>query len=340
MSGGLNFDALKQVQNELQTGDGVFLYQNKLTDAGTDVRLMPPAASLNGVFYLKRVVWQIGKKIMVSPMTFGEECPIEAELELAKEWAAQQNDGQLKALIAKLDDPYPAMREEFLVPILLLDVKYNTDWSVQSMKVVGDKPKYLICSKMLLGSIVDKVTSRHYYNGTKDGITDREKGWNLTLKKTVKSNKTEYSCEGWREATEMSEKYYREIPDPVTFTKKGMYSDDYMTSVIRNYLYGEPEIAEEARYPELKDAATTEANDAPVATEKAAPARTAAPPKSAPKAAAPAKAKQAAAPKAATAKQPEPEVEEQQVQEEEQPQGMKESAAPPRRNVLDDLSQL
>jgi hypothetical protein len=270
---------------------------------------------------------------------------VEEEIARGIEWATEQKDKQLASLISKLDEPYPAKKEEFLVPILLLEVTYNADWSPNTVKVVGDKPKYLICSKQLLGSIIDKMTSRHYFNGTKDGLTDREKGWNLTLYKKTKNNKTEYSAEGWREPYEMPEKYYRELPDAVLFTKKGMMSNDYLSAVIRNYLYAEPTIEEELRYPELKEvkdasaqAESEAASSAPprrgpakaqetvqeatVVEEEEEPAPAAAPPKKAP---AKAPAKKAAAPKSEAT---------------EETAAPAKTSAPPRRNVLDDLSNL
>lgn len=320
----------------------MFLYQNKLTEQGADVRLLPPPASMNGLFYLRRIVWNINKKVYISPLSFNEECPIEEEIELAKEWATKNGDKQLMALINKMDEPYAAKKEEFLVPILLLDVKYNPDWTVASLKIVGDKNKYLTCTKQLLGTIVDKVTSKHFYNGTKEGITHREKGWNLTLFKKVKNSKTEYSCEGWREATEMGEKYYRELPDPVLFTKKGMLSDETLTSVIRNYLYGEPLIEEQLRYPELKDVSTSATSEQE--EEASAPPRRGGPPSKA--APAPveeeAQAEEAPAPQTApparTAKPAAKTPPSKAPAKEEAPKDA--PTGPPKRNVLDDLSSL
>jgi hypothetical protein len=174
-------------------------------------------------------MWINGVKY-ISPSTFGKPCPLEEELEDAKRASAKDKD--LKKLLEDL-----SMKSEFHIPILPLDVVIE-DNEVVDVKVKGGKAKILTCGPMLMKRINKVVTSRRYQNGEPEGITHREKGFNLILSKTGEKLDTEYDAEGdvqW----EMDEKYYEDYPNVYEEAKDEMKSDEYLRGVIRNYLYGE-----------------------------------------------------------------------------------------------------
>lgn len=234
---GLNISGLKNFQQNLEerSSGNSYFNQGKIGEE-TDIRILPPVASLNGMYFLERTVYWIKKKPYVSPATFGEPCPIEQELEKIKEDA--QNDPDLQALI---DSDLFQKRSDFLIPILLLNCDFADGGNMpSSIKVVDEKPKILQCGPQLLKAINKVATSRNFQNGTEDGFTDREKGFGLILSKKGTGLKTEYSATGWPNPNEMDEKYYTDIPDVVAETRKNIHSDEYYIGVLNNYFYGDP----------------------------------------------------------------------------------------------------
>lgn len=230
---GLDLGALKKVQEDLNTrggGDSIFFNAKEIGEE-TDFRVLPPTAKMNGIYFLEVIVWWVNKKKIISPATFGDYDPIEEEVNEARE----SEDEDLLELVD--DKEKCARKSEFWVPILLLDCKFKNGELV-SAKVVDEKAKVLNCGQMLLKAINKVLSSRKAQNGTDDGATDRELGYNLIASKTGKGLKTEYSA-ALGEQLEMDSKYYKDTPDVIKMAQDAIKSEDYMRGVIRNYLYGE-----------------------------------------------------------------------------------------------------
>lgn len=248
---GLNLDALKEVQENLnnRSGGGGILYDNKLGEE-VDVRILPPLPHMNGIYFQQQNVVWINGKTYIDPSTFGLQSVLEEEISAAKEKA--KTDKQLEALLKD----WKKFKQEtrYVMPILLLEVTFDAKNNPVSVKVTGDKAQFFVCRSAMLKSINALVTGRLYQNGTEFGIFDREKGRNMILSKTGVKLDTDYKAQAWPDATVMEEKYYKDIPDVVKFTKDAIKSDAYLRGVIRNYFYGEALPSEESS---SSDAATT-----------------------------------------------------------------------------------
>ena len=275
----LNVKALKNVQKDLESkgGDNLFL-ESKSIGEETDFRILPPLPSMNGMYFVERTQWWIAGKPYVSNDTFGGIDIIQEEIDAARALAKDEADTDLEALIDAQKNGMPILSKEtaYLVPGLLLECQFGDDDELKSCDIVDNAPKILVAKSTLLKAMNKVVTSRPYQNGTDDGITDRVKGSNLILSKTGKGIKTEYGAMGWTESLEMDIKYYKDTPDPIDILRKRKKSDDYLRSVIRNYLYGEEIIEDTKEVPEQAKKATSSRRAAPVGTDKkenAAPRR-------------------------------------------------------------------
>ena len=235
----MNFAALKNLQENLNSRGSNLILSTKKLGEETDIRLIPPLPNMNGVYNLERITYWINNKHYVSPETFDRPCPIAEEIQAAKEWAEAEKDDDLKKLLNNKKGLKKV--SEFWMPILLLKCIFTKDNELESFSVVDTKVKVFSCGAMLLKAINRIVTARTYQNGTPDGIADREKGCNIIIQKSGSGIDTEYSAIGWTAPTPMDEKYYDEkaIPDVIAMTEKQIKSEEHLRSVIRNYLYGE-----------------------------------------------------------------------------------------------------
>lgn len=229
----------KQINNKAGQGDGILFFSNKLTDEGMDIRLLPPKENMNGVYFLEQTGWWVnGKFYPVDP----DNDVIEEEIEEAK--ASKKRD--LIALVEKKNNGMSVLKKEtrYLLPILILKAVYNDDEELVSVKV--EETRVLVAKATVLMEINKIVTSKQYQNGTKDGIADRVKGWNITLMKEGKGLDTKYHAIGWTERTEIDEKWYEDknVPDLIKIDGDMRKSEEFTISVIRNYLYGEPLLEE------------------------------------------------------------------------------------------------
>ncbi len=231
----LNLKALKDVQEDLNNrGNGdLYFFANEIKDE-TDVRLLPPLPHQNGIYFIEQVGYWINKKYYVSPATFDEDCPIDEEIEEAK----ALGDPDINEL---LNSQSIQKKSRFLIPILMLDCKFDKDGECTSYKVVDRKGKILVAGPMLMKAINKVVISRNFQNGTEDGIMDRVKGHNLILNKTGKNLDTDYTAIGWNYPLEIEEAYYKpeSIPDIVKITEDDLKSNKFLRGIIRNFLYGE-----------------------------------------------------------------------------------------------------
>ena len=255
---GLNVSKLKELQKGLTErasggGDKLFLQSNKIGEE-TNVRLLPPLPRMNGIYYVDQEGWWINGKYYLSnstPMLKGKDV-IQQEVDDAK----ALKDKDLDALISAKKDGKPLLKKEYrsLMPLLLLDVKYDEDDQVESVIVVDDKAKVLVAKPSLMREINRVVTSRPVQNKTEDGIMDREKGHNMILSRTGTGLDTTYNATH-SFICEMPEDYYKDIPDVMKLTEDMAKSDTYLRGVIRNYLYGEEMPADEKKEAEKKDEA-------------------------------------------------------------------------------------
>lgn len=230
----LDLTALKQKQDDLSSrtssNSNLFFPASKITD-DTTIRILPPHQNMKGVYFVEQIGYWINKKYYISPSTFGKDCPISEEVDKAK-------NSKNKDAIALLESRDFMKKSTFIVPILLIEQQG------EKQVVVDDSYKLLQCGTMLIKAINKVVTHREYQNGTEDGICDRSQGYNIYLSKSGKGLDTEYSAQGAVKSSVMLEKYYTQLPDCVTMTQKMIKSNDYLRSIIRNYLYGEAIIEE------------------------------------------------------------------------------------------------
>lgn len=238
----------KGIKNKAGQGEGLFLYANKITEEGIDFRILPPTPEMNGIFFVEEVGWWINGTFVV---VNDDNDIIEDEIMAARE----SKDRELIALLDKKKNNMPLIKKEtrYYVAGLLLNTKYEDD---ELVSCDVDEYKVLIAKPSLLTEINATVTSRKYQNKTKDGIADREKGYNITLMKEGAGLNTKYRAEGWMEPMEIDEKWYKDPkkPDILKLHKKSIKSDEYQSSVIRNYLYGE-EILDDAKDGQDEDEA-------------------------------------------------------------------------------------
>jgi len=248
--GGLDIKKLRNMQKDLNKkagdGDGIYLFANKLPEE-LDVRLLPPPAILNGAYFVEQEVWWINGKIYLSNSTEvlgGGVDVIQEEVDAAR----ATKDPDLIALLDKKNDKKaPVVKKEFkyLTALLVLKSEYDDDDVLIKCDVVDTK---VLDSKIsLIKAINSVVTARPFQNQTKYGLMDRVKGFNIILGKSGTGLDTKYAAMGWTNPMEMPEEYYDEkkIPNVYEITQKAAKSDEYLRSVIRNYLYGEPILEDE-----------------------------------------------------------------------------------------------
>lgn len=245
----------KDLNNKAGSGDGLFLYSNKLGEE-EHIRILPPPEEANGIYFVEQEGWWVDNKFYVANSTEilgSQEDIIETEIEAAK----ATKDKSLIALIEKKVNNIPKLKKEFryLVPVLHLDVKYDDDDQLVYCKV--DSAKVLVAKPTLIKAINLIVTGRQYQNKTEHGVADREKGYNLIIGKSGKGIDTEYSAMGWNEQTEMEEKYYEKYPNVHELTRKAASSQEHLKSVIRHYLYGEDIIADAKESEEEEEETAT-----------------------------------------------------------------------------------
>ena len=264
----LNLDAINDIAEDIEKsskGGSAFLQQKELPEEA-DFRLLEPRPNMGGLFFVKERSCWINKKRYILPDTFGEKCPMQ---EILNE-ALAKNDGDLTQLVKRMcyqGDLDKLISIQYHVPMLrmALDSKGNI------LDTPDSTPLTLQCTTMLISRLLKLVAHRNY-RGEKDGkeyyITDRVLGHNITLSKKSKGNRTEYDAIAGK-AIEIAEDFYaiEKLPNPVYSIKKQMYSDEYLVSVINNYLYGKPLMEEDKRYTEkeLEEFKTDAAAEKPAA---------------------------------------------------------------------------
>lgn len=243
---GLDIKKLRGMQKDLNKksggGDGLYLYSNKLGEE-QDIRILPPPDESNGMYFVEQEGWWINGKFFLSNSTEvlgGGPDVVQEEVDKAK----ASGDKTLTALIDKKKNNIPVIKKEFryLVPVLTLDAKYDDDDQLVSCEV--EDKRILVAKPTLIKAINMIVTGRQFQNQTEHGVADRIKGYNIIVGRQGKGIDTEYIAIGWNEQMEIDEKHYKDAPNPWEQTRKAGKSDEYLRSVIRNYLYGEEVLAE------------------------------------------------------------------------------------------------
>jgi len=245
----LNIKGLKEVQQDLNkknSNDDLYMYHQDISKDGTHIRVLPPVPELNGMYFVEQTLFWLDKVPYVSPKTFGQPCLIEKVLKAAKD----DDDEDVVALADEISEKY-----QYLIPCLLLDCEYDDDNELIKNDVIG--VRVLACGPQLMKEINRIVTNAQYQNGTEDGITDMEKGWNITVSKEGTGKTTKYTAIGWVQSTKYPKQYYKDVPNVLELTRKRMYSDDYLGAVMENYFYGE-ELPEKTE-PRYKAVAKKEA---------------------------------------------------------------------------------
>lgn len=239
---GLNMKKLRDMQKEIKSksegGGGLFLYSSELPEE-LDVRILPPKANMNGVYFLEEEGWWVnGQFVLV-----GSNDVVKDEIDKAK----KSKDEDLIALINRKNKGIPAIKRQirYMLPILVLDTEYDEDTD-EMTKCEVDGQKILVAKPTLMREINRIVTARPFQNGTDFGVADRVKGNNIIVGKQGKGLDTEYMAMGWNESTEMNAKWYENLPDILETHEKAKSSPERQRSLIRNYLYGD-EIIEDSK---------------------------------------------------------------------------------------------
>lgn len=232
--------AVADLQKDLANNRGgdLFFPQGKIEDE-TNIRLLPTLPNMNGDPCRKVVKWFINNKPYTSAETFGEPCVIKKYLDNLKADLAKKPDKTLHALLT--GKTAPKRKTEFYLPMLLLNGEGEKEVDgVMKPDIIG--VRVLQCGPMLMDSIVDILTKRFAQNGTEWGLMDRSAGWNLSLSKSGKDLATEYKAVQWPQPMRMPKKYYEpdQIPDIFTMVENMRHTDDYLLSVIENYIDGTP----------------------------------------------------------------------------------------------------
>jgi len=238
---GLNMKKLREMQKEIKTksegGGNLFLYSSQLPEE-LDVRILPPKANMNGIYFIEEEGWWVnGKFILVD-----KNDVIKAEVEKAKKSGVED----LIALIGKKNNGIPAVKRQvrYLIPILTLNTEYDEDTDEMENCEV-ESQNVLVAKPTLMREINRVVTARPFQNKTEFGIADRKQGYNIIIGKQGKGLDTQYTAMGWNEPSEIEAKWYEELPDILEIHKKSLKSEEHCRSVIRNYLYGD-EIIEDS----------------------------------------------------------------------------------------------
>jgi chemotaxis protein histidine kinase CheA len=246
----MDLNAIRKMQQESESNsDSDFLYTKEITEEGIDIRIMPPSPRMAGVPCVKVVRYWINKKPYICPSTFGRPSVIKEEIEEAK------NDGDPELLDLCEDKNMLDTKTEYWWAVLHLDA-YKDGEQREKPIIIGDKVKIFPTGPMIKTALLKVILSKHAQNGTKDGIADRVKGFNVTVSKSGKGKNTEYAAEKWPNAQIMPKHLYENIPDVVKVIEDSIKSDEYLRSVIRNYLYGEEILDEEKAKTKAKKAET------------------------------------------------------------------------------------
>jgi len=286
---GIDVNKLKTLHEEIEKrtqGSAKNWLNAKKIDGSIDVRIMEPLPDMEGIYYLEVPVWWVNGNKLISPKFFGEDCPVEIAIAEAK----TAKDPDVLALLSAKDGNMKKVdfKYEYWIPILQFDWRFNKagnaiadiydkngafDVNLIKSFIVDERVKMFQVGVSLLKSINAVATAR----GGGD-MTESETGFNLNITRTGAGRDTKYGATK-QEAMPMPIEFYENQVSPHDILKALMYTNEYMDSVIGEYLWGEERKEETYRFPEIKAALKArfeEEAEAP-AKKGARPSRTAAP---------------------------------------------------------------
>jgi len=252
----LNLDLLSNLDSELKKDTPVFFMKQQDVETGQPIhiRLLPPKASYGGRPYVKvDSTWlKIGQRHVkvVSPSMF------EGGLDLLDQYKYQVaggTDPSAKAMVS--DEKLWNKSQVFLLPCVIIEnIKYAKDGSIESYSIKDNKPCIFQCGVSVLKQINTLVTNLQYHLNTEGlGILHPTNGRTLTLSKDKSGQKIDYKIVPWANSSAIDPIYGDICEDIVNMTKKQVFSDRYINSLVKEFLTGVAEMPEpEYRYPELR----------------------------------------------------------------------------------------
>lgn len=272
---GLNLDKLKEQQEKLNSRSGG-ASKNWITlskiEKPLDFRILDPLPTMDGIYYLEIPIWWINGKKFISPKLLDpslQKDVIDEILDEAK--TAAKTDKALAALLnvkdekSKMPKVASQVKYDYWVPGLEFEWKqaknqiegiYAKDGSIDTELVkqfiVDGRVKILQANITSLKAINTILTSR-----TGGNMLDPVKGKNIQIQKTGEGRDTKYSVVVMEEMPMPAEFYGPDMfTDPYEVAQAQMMTDEYMASVLENYLYGDVEVLnkdDNYRFPEIRE---------------------------------------------------------------------------------------
>lgn len=262
---GLDLNALKQAQEELNSGGGGFFTRLDKDNLTKDIRILEPTPSMLGKFWVEAQQWWIdGKPILVDQdSTVVEDILAQFEEEFGTSEAAKAEWKELRYASKGQGQHKIQKSTVYWLPILEFEWKLTRDneldgiygadgeYDVAKIKqfIVGGGPKVLDAKMSLLKNILGHITTG------RDGkfFLDQEKGFNLSIQRAGAGTKTTYTSTKQEQMPMPSDFYGDGALDMVEVVRANEHSDAYVEAVLANYFFGEA-LPENPEYknPELR----------------------------------------------------------------------------------------
>jgi hypothetical protein len=298
---GLDLSKLKEKEEELKKrGGGAnknWIQVSKITKP-LDARILNPLPSMDGVYFVEVPVWWVNGKRLISKKLFGPE-EIDVLENMKKEAdRVSKTDKTLALLLNKKNIkniPLIQFKWEYWVPVLQfnweLDANNNIagiygadgrSYDVEKIKnfILDNRVKILVANLTVIKAI--NVIAQTRGNSQMMSATD---GMNIVLTRTGEDRDSKYAVAA-TEKMPMPIEFYQEgkLTDPFEIAQSMMFTDEYMSAVMGNYLYGDCEIPADSdanyEFPDIRNALKdkfkdTDAEEAP--TPRRRPGATPAP---------------------------------------------------------------
>jgi hypothetical protein len=290
---GLDLSKLKEKEEELKKrGGGAnknWIQVSKITKP-LDARILNPLPSMDGVYFVEVPVWWVNGKRLISKKLFGPEEVDVLETMKSEAESAAKKDKTLAALLSKKsenDIPLIQFKWEYWVPALQfnweLDANNNISgiygadgrsYDVEKIKkfILDNRVKILVANLTVIKAI--NVIAQTRGNSQMMSAAD---GMNIAITKTGEKRDTKYAVAA-TEKMPMPIEFYQEgkLTDPFEIAQSMMFTDDYMSAVMGNYLYGDCEIPADSdanyEFPDIREALKDKFKDVDV-EEAPAPRR-------------------------------------------------------------------
>jgi len=258
---GLDVNKLNELQEDLEKrsqGSSKNWINVKKIEEPIDIRIMDPLAAMNGIYYIEVPVWWVNRQKLISPKFLGEECVLDAAVKMAN----TAKDAEITALLYAKENNMPkvSFSYEFWIPVLqfiwdvnkkqeiinIYDKGDNYDVNKILKFVVDDRVKIMQTGISLLKQINQLATARG--GGVMTEILD---GFNIQISKSGKGRDTKYAAVK-TEAMPMPGIFYEDQISVIDVAKSQIFTNEYLDSVIGEYLYGEEKKEEEYAFPEIR----------------------------------------------------------------------------------------